>query len=173
MCGCTRAIECVCLSESMCLYIYIWFFVYFSVLLFKSLNPTLSFFVPIPSWASLAGSPTPAPPRLCPTLQPPAAAPPSHVVVAVHAQRLDLSGLLLLVLSTDRPEQVPRPGIPSRGGRGSGSRRREPRLHSPTGRHHHAKIRPRLPAFASLSWPHPFLRHFRQLCPHPPASAPS
>lgn len=96
--------------------------------------------------ASPAGhTPGPRPLQPCP----PAAEPPSHVAVTVHAQRLDLGGLLLLVLGVDGPEQVPRGRRPGRGGRGGSRGSRDPRgpgLHSPAGRHHHAQLQPRLPA---------------------------
>lgn len=107
----------------------------------------------VPNWTSLARSPTPAPPLLKPTLQPPVAAPPPHITVAVHAQRLDLGRLLLLVISANRPEQVPRPRLSGLDGRGGGSSRRGPRIHSPTGQHDHALLRPQLRSSAPLLAP--------------------
>lgn len=74
----------------------------------------------------------------------PDSAPLTHVTVTVHAQRLDLGGLLLLVLGAEGPEQGPRGWRTGRGGRGPNCspRPRGTGLHSPTGRHHlHALLR--------------------------------
>lgn len=105
---------------------------------------------PVPNWAHVTGSPTP----LRPNLPPPRAGPPPYIAVTVHTQRLDLGGLLLLVLGADRPEQVLGGWSPGRGGRGGSSSRRGPRLHIPAHRHDpHAHSEPPLPASVPLVAP--------------------
>lgn len=79
-----------------------------------------------PLGARLGGPPAPDSPPL------------THVTVTVHAQRLDLGGLLLLVLGAEGPEQGPSDWRSGRGGRGPNCspRPRGPGLHSPAGGHH-------------------------------------
>jgi hypothetical protein len=117
--------------------------------------PALLLWVPDrPTW--LSGRTPPSPPKPFP----PATQP--HIAVTVHAQRLDLGGLLLLVFGADGPEQVLRGRLPGRGGRGGGGSPRGTGLHRPAGRHDPARAENslsfRLPPF---SWPLPFRRSHR------------
>lgn len=78
----------------------------------------------------------------------------THVPVTVHTQRLDLGGLLLLILRAEGPEQRPSGWRPCRSSRGPNSSSRGPGLHSPAGRHlPHALPRRQLPASAAPGAP--------------------